>query len=296
MNRKRFYDGVRSSLFGGRLTPEQVGGMEALLDAADEYPVTDVRQLAYILAGVFHEVGKRMVPVREGFASTDAGARAAVQRLHEAGRISRNYAAPVNGVSYYGRGRIQNTHHANYEKLEKRFGQPFVTNPDLLLDSEIDAAVTIAGHMEGIWTGKKLADFIDGSKADYVNARRIVNGTDKASMIAGYAQKFESALRAAGFGSTERDEPILTVPTPTPRPEPEPATMPNLTPVEQANKAVGAGTYAALASAIWTAIVAANVLPDAFTTPEFQAAMGGVIASVAAVVGAYRAADKRFQA
>ena len=188
IDRAAFYATVRKSLFGGRLSQSQVDGMNDLLDAWGASGYSDLRWLAYILGGVYHEVGKRMVPVREGFASTDAGARAAVAKLYAAGKISRNYALPVNGVSYYGRGRIQNTHHANYAKLEKRFGLPFVSKPDLLLDSKIDALVTVHGHAEGSWTGKKLGDYFTGAKTDWTSARRIVNGTDKAAQIAGYAK------------------------------------------------------------------------------------------------------------
>lgn len=95
----------------------------------------------------------------------------------------------------------------------------------------------------------------------------------------------------------------VSPPVPLPRPEPiivDPVPTPvdnngGLTPVEQSNKAVGAGKWAALASALWTVIVAADVLPAELRTPEFQAAMGGFIATVAAAIGAYRAPDKRFQ-
>jgi hypothetical protein len=61
------------------------------------------------------------------------------------------------------------------------------------------------GNKEGWWTGTDLADFIDGvDEADakdlreFVNARRLVNGTDKAEKIAGYALIFVRALKAAG--------------------------------------------------------------------------------------------------
>lgn len=194
IDRGAFFPAARTSLFNGSLTQSQVDGINDLLDVWDASGFTDMRHLAYILGGVYHEVGRLMVPVREGFAKTDAGARAAVANLFASGRISHDYAAPVNGVSYYGRGRIQNTHHSNYEKLEKRFGHPFVSNPDLLLDSKIDAEVTIHGHAEGIWTGKKLADYFDADTEDWRNARRIVNGLDKADAIAGYAKAFLVAL------------------------------------------------------------------------------------------------------
>jgi len=222
IDRAAFFAAVRKSLFGGRLSQSQVDGMNDMLNAWESAGYTDLRWLAYIFGGVYHEVGRRMVPVREGFATTDAGARAAVAKLFKAGRISRNYALPVNGVSYYGRGRIQNTHLANYQKLEKRFGYPFVKNPDLLLDSKIDANVTIRGHVEGIWTGKKLGDYFNATKADWVNARRIVNGTDKAQTIAGYARTFHGALVGANRPDVAPPPPQPDDPGPVPHPlEPE---------------------------------------------------------------------------
>src|SRR5690606_25929773 len=133
----------------------------------------------------------------------------------------RAYGKPAGPYAhaYYGRGRTQNTWLENYQKLEKRFGYPFVKEPDRLLDSRIDAAVTIHGHVEGIWTGKKLSDYFNAtSVGDWTNARRIVNGTDKATLIAGYAKAFYTALLAA-------DRPGVPVPPPVQQPDdPGPAT------------------------------------------------------------------------
>jgi hypothetical protein len=53
------------------------------------------------------------------------------------------------------------------------------------------------GMRQGLFTGRKLATYINDAQCDYVNARRIINGTDRAQDIAGYAQTFETALRAA---------------------------------------------------------------------------------------------------
>jgi hypothetical protein len=53
------------------------------------------------------------------------------------------------------------------------------------------------GMFEGWFTGKKLEDYIFGNTCDYVGARKIVNGTDRAETIAGYAEKFQSALLVA---------------------------------------------------------------------------------------------------
>ena len=177
MDRAKFFAALRrrgSGVFGTSLTQSQVVGMDRLLDEAQKHGVP-LRQLAYILAGVYHETGRLMVPVREGFAKTDAGARRIVAK--------RSYGKPAGpyGHVYYGRGRIQNTWLANMEKLTKRFGIDFVKDPDRLLEPDIDAVVTVVGHIEGIWTGKKLSDYILGDRVDYLNARRIVNsGSRKA--------------------------------------------------------------------------------------------------------------------
>lgn len=223
MDLPTFYTYVRNSPFGGRLTQEQVKGTEELLAAWKLYGDGDNRKLAYILAGVFHETGGKMVPVREGFASSDAGARRAVKKLFDQGRIKTNYALPVNGVSYYGRGRIQNTWIKNYTALAERFGAPLVADPDLLLrDGALDARVTVVGHLEGIWTGKRLDAYFNGNTSDPKNARRVVNGTDKASLIATYYEAFLAAIKeaekveASKLPNVEARPPEVTVEAATP--------------------------------------------------------------------------------
>lgn len=223
MDLPTFYTYVRNSPFGGRLTQEQVNGTEELLAAWKTYGDGDNRKLAYILAGVFHETGGKMVPVREGFASSDAGARRAVKKLFDQGRIKTNYALPVNGVSYYGRGRIQNTWIKNYTALAERFGVPLVADPDLLLrDGALDARVTVVGHLEGIWTGKRLDAYFNGNTSDPKNARRVVNGTDKASLIATYYEAFLAAIKeaekveASKLPNVEARPPEVTVEAATP--------------------------------------------------------------------------------
>ncbi|MCO6050826.1 phage tail tip lysozyme [Mesorhizobium sp. RP14(2022)] len=69
-------------------------------------------------------------------------------------------------------------------------------------------------------------------------------------------------------------------------PEPRPAN-PSPTPVEQSSKAVGAGKWAAILGALWTVVVASDVLPTQFTTPAFTAAVTALLAAAGGVVGAY---------
>lgn len=204
LDRKGFFDAIRP-LFRG-LTQSQVDGLNRLIDGFLVYAlILDRRHLAYILATSFHETGRRMQPVREGFATSDAAARRAVASLFSQGKISRNYALPNSrGLSFYGRGDVQLTFEANYAAMGKLLGIDLAGNPDLALDPAISARILIEGvtrgaSLKGDFTGKALEDYIAGDRCDYVGARRTVNGTDKAALIAGYAERFEAALIAGGM-------------------------------------------------------------------------------------------------
>jgi hypothetical protein len=59
--------------------------------------------------------------------------------------------------------------------------------------------------------------FVTLQKSDFDNARRIVNGTDKASEIADIARDYDAALKAFGYGEdkpTRAASPVDTSPTP----------------------------------------------------------------------------------
>lgn len=219
LDRAKFFASIRPT-FGGSLDRPQVAGIERLLDAFVSYAVLlDRRHLAYILATSAHETGRRMQPVREGFALTDAAARQAVATLYAKGKIRRNYALPnARGRSYYGRGDVQLTHEENYAEMGKLLGIDLVGDPDKALDPAISARILIEGVTRGVsikgdFTGKALEDYIAGDRCDYVGARRTVNGTDKASEIAALAKAFEAALVAGGL-------PLIEVRTPPVPPTP----------------------------------------------------------------------------
>ena len=97
--------------------------------------------------------------------------------------------APGDGVKYAGRGYVQLTGRTNYA----RYG--LAERPDDAMKPEVAGAILRSGMANGTFTGKKLADYLPG---DYVGARRIINGTDRAADIAGYAVGFETALKEAG--------------------------------------------------------------------------------------------------
>lgn len=62
-----------------------------------------------------------------------------------------------------------------------------VNNPDLALNPQIAAEILVVGMEKGLFTGKKLSTYINNESNDFVNARRIINGVDRAQLIAGYA-------------------------------------------------------------------------------------------------------------
>lgn len=180
-----FYEHIRGD--AGELFPtmtqSQFSGIEETLKcAAGKLPLS---WCAYTLASEYHETGARMQAVREGFDVSDEWRR----------RNLRYYP-------WYGRGEIQLTWEKNYAFATKRlrelgYAVDLVANPDQTLEPQISTAILVHGMLEGWFTGKKLRDYLpnEPTRQQYRNARRIVNGTDRADLIAGYAVEFEKALR-----------------------------------------------------------------------------------------------------
>ena len=149
-----------------------------------------VSWLAYILATTYHETAATMQPIEEY--GKGAG---------------RPYGEPdpETGQVYDGRGYVQLTWKDNYQKAQDevvdfrtmKHDVPLVMQPDLAMTQWVAAQVAINGMAEGWFTGKKLSDYLTDTMTDYVNARRIINGTDKAQTIAAYAIEVEDALHLA---------------------------------------------------------------------------------------------------
>jgi putative chitinase len=186
IDRKAFFDSVRESLFYGVLSQRQVDGMNYLLDVWEaRFYEEDIRWLAYVFATVFHETAYMMVPLEE----------------YGKGK-GMPYGEPAgeHGETYYGRGHVQLTWLENYQKgeaaLADRYGinVPMVEYPHRMLEDETSALVLFDGMIWGWFTGVGLGEFFNSAKEDPVNARKIVNGLDKAELIAGYYQNFKDAL------------------------------------------------------------------------------------------------------
>ncbi|MCW5959282.1 MAG: hypothetical protein KIS76_03915 [Pyrinomonadaceae bacterium] len=196
VDRAKFFKGVRayhSQVRGGGLDQSQVDGLNFLIEKFERSRGwTDIRHIAYALATIAHETAWTFKPIREYRSRAGTKARANQDRYWLSG--------------YYGRGYVQLTWQRNYRKAGKDLGIDLDKNPDLALEPEHAFAIMTAGMFGGWFTGKALGDYINDSKTDYRNARRIINGLDKADEIAGHAKKFEAILKnSAAAAETSKD-------------------------------------------------------------------------------------------
>ncbi|KQV63822.1 glycoside hydrolase family 19 protein [Rhizobium sp. Root1220] len=200
IDRPFFFDIVRDALFKGVLNQPQVEGMTAILDFWEaRLPEADQRWLAYIMATAYHETAYTMQPVRETLALTDGGAIDVLEKAFAGGKLSwvkTPYWRPdEDGKSWLGRGLVQLTHKRNYEAMSKLTGVDLVAEPDRAMEMDTAVSILIEGMVDGSFTNHKLADHLNETTDDWVNARRIVNGTDRAEKLAGYGKTFLAAIR-----------------------------------------------------------------------------------------------------
>lgn len=137
-------------------------------------------QAAYVLATAYHETAHTMKPVREYGGET--------------------YLKKKKYYPYVGMGYVQLTWDYNYKKASDKLGVDFLKNPKLLLESKYAAPIIVVGMVEGWFTGKKLSDYITLNTSDFTSARKIVNGLDKAELIADYAKQYDKLLKDIGYG------------------------------------------------------------------------------------------------
>jgi hypothetical protein len=186
MDRKVFFDKLGPHV---NLTTQNVSGMGRVLSYGEEQK-TPLTWLAYIIATAWWETNQTMWPIKEAYWLSE-------------GWRKRN----LRYYPYYGRGLVQVTWKANSKKLGEMIGvgDLFVTDPDKMLEWQYALPALFVGMRRGIYTGKALGDYVDEINdpgpeiAEYIAARIVVNGTDKARTIANLAARFEAALEAADY-------------------------------------------------------------------------------------------------
>lgn len=174
----------------GRLNQSQVDGFNAILKAINEWggDAKNPLYVAYMLATAWHETARTMKPIEE----------------YGKGK-GRRYGSniDINGTRYtglkhfyYGRGYVQLTWLTNYKNMGKILGVDLVNKPELALDHRIASKIMIYGMLNGSFTGKRLSNYLKkGTLEEFKQARRIINGMDKATNIAYQAQAFLQAVK-----------------------------------------------------------------------------------------------------
>lgn len=161
-----------------KLTQSEIGAISKFLDLYEASKSDFTKpQWAYIFATVFHETNGTFLPVKEAY------------WLSETWRKNNLRYFP-----FYGRGYVQITWEGNYRKFSNILGVDFVKYPDKVMEVGNAFFILTYGFMHGSFTGKKISDYINDNFKEYEGARRCINGTDKASMIANYARIFEEIL------------------------------------------------------------------------------------------------------
>ena len=193
-NRQSFFNSYKTNF--GNLTQNQVSGLENLLNFIEaDQALTDVRWIAYMLATVKHECADTYQPI------TERGPKTYFDKYEAGTAIGKRLgnAEKGDGHLFRGRGYVQITGRANYKNLSAKLGltkdEDLITKPDQALSPNIAYKIMSHGMLNGSFTGKKLQDYINSSKADYREARRIINALDQAEKIQGYAVKFETILK-----------------------------------------------------------------------------------------------------
>jgi putative chitinase len=224
MNRADFFASLRrrqSGVFGTSLTQSQVSGIEAILDEGKGLPLS---WLAYALATAYGETGGRMQPITENMNYTSASRIEQVfpsrrrkgipnsQLVRNPQKLANTVYADIlgnggpesgDGWRYRGHGLVQLTGKDNFARMGRLVGVDLVKYPERSLEPDIAAKALIVGIRDGIYTGKRAADYLPqtgpATFEQFTASRRIINGTFEASKYAGYAVAFQNALLAGGY-------------------------------------------------------------------------------------------------
>lgn len=174
-----------------RLTQQFVNSLNCLFQVFNEQNSiggTSPVNIAYLLATSWHETAYTMMPIKE------YGSNAYLSK-YDTGRLARALGntpeADGDGQLYAGRGHVMITGKSNYRKFSALLGIDLLKNPNLALNLKVSADILTVGSLKGMFTGKQLSDYIKyGKESEFVGARRVINGTDKAAAIAKHAVKF----------------------------------------------------------------------------------------------------------
>jgi putative chitinase len=191
-----FFNGYRAAY--GKLAQTVISGIELLgRNMEGDAALRNLQWAAYMLATVKHECANTWQPI------TERGPKAYFEKYETGTLLGRRLGntQPGDGWRFRGRGYVQITGRANYARMTKELGlgadADLEKDPDQALRPAIAYQIMSVGMRNGLFTGKKLSDYISPPICDYKNARRIINGVDQADRIAEYAATIEAVLKSS---------------------------------------------------------------------------------------------------
>ena len=177
----------------------ELGDTQVILKECKAQNVTRA-QAAYILATTYLETARTMMPIKETVMPShrdkdpsDATVIARLDHAWNAGLLGQ-VSVPYWRDGWFGRGFVQITHKRNYERASRELGVDLVADPTRAMEPRISAKILVRGMMGGWFTGAALPRYVNSTEVDYVNARRVVNGLDRAQEIADYAKQYYDLL------------------------------------------------------------------------------------------------------
>lgn len=188
INRIAFYNRTKTQGLYLKLSQSNVDGMNAILDAWEaNCALIDLRWLAYMLATAYHETANTMQPIEEFGKGKN---RKYGSKIKKSGQ---SYTTPDK--IFYGRGLVQLTWYENYQTFAKLLKIDLLNKPELALTMLVSVQIMFTGMTQGLFTGVNLSRYFNDQKEDWVNARKIINGLDRADLIALYGKRFYECLK-----------------------------------------------------------------------------------------------------
>jgi putative chitinase len=144
---------------------------------------------AYVMATIKHETAATFKPIRE------RGGSAYFTRLYNprtaVGKQLGNLT-DMDAVDFAGAGYVQITGRNNYQRVGGLLGlgDNLVKFPHMALHADVSLAITVDGMLNGWFTGMSMPKAFKRYGSDFEQWRRIVNGLDKAVLIAGYGRDY----------------------------------------------------------------------------------------------------------
>ena len=193
INRKKFFEQYPFR----PLKQSQVDNLNFILNKLDaSASINRLTEYAYVFATLKLETADTFAPVEKAYWIRPESRRIAVLKKMYAGRKS---IIHPSGKLYTGRGYVQLTYIDNYIKMNRYVQEKFpeydlVGNPGLACEPEAAWIILETGMSKGLFTGRKLSNYFTDNKHDFYNARKIINGLDRAGLVQAYAEKYWEVL------------------------------------------------------------------------------------------------------